>query len=338
MKQISKKKQAIHAGILVLLVVALALYPLIVRTNYYVSVGVSFLVFAALGTCWNIVGGYAGQVCWCMASFMAIGSYSGFILDKMFGISPWISLLVAAALSALVAYIIGKISFRHRGVFFSLITIAFTEVIRILLIYAKPFTGGANGLFVTYKQDSLLRLTFRSDKVLYYILLAVLVISVFVSWKVKTSKLGYYLRAISSDQDAVESLGIDSYKVKMKAFIISAVMASVIGLFYAYFLCYIDPTTVSALAVSTKIGSVAIVGGIGTLFGPIIGAAILIPLTEIANVLLGSTGSGMLLYGAVLMVVIIFRPGGVMSFFQKDDAPYKKFRLLKRKESRHGNS
>lgn len=333
-----KKKRTITAGVLVLLVALLAAYPQLVSTNYYVSVGVSFLVFAALGSCWNIIGGYAGQTCWCMASFMAIGSYTGFILDKTFGISPWIGLLVAAVVSALAAYVIGMISFRHRGVFFSLITIAFTEVIRILLIYAKPFTGGANGLFVTYKQDSLLRLTFRSDKVLYYILLAVLILSVYVSWKVKTSRLGYYLRAISADQDAVESLGIDSYKAKMRAFIISAVMASAIGLFYAYFLCYIDPTTVSALAVSTKIGSVAIVGGIGTLFGPVIGAAILIPLTELANVLLGSTGSGMLLYGAVLMIVIIFRPGGVMSFFQKDYVPRRIFPRRKRKEQRHGNS
>ena len=140
---------------------------------------------------------------------------------------------------------------------------------------------------------------------------------VFIAWRIENTRLGYYLRAIGADQDAAESLGIDAFKVKMQAFVISAMLASIVGTFFAYFLCYIDPTTVGALAISTKIGAMAIVGGIGTLFGPLIGAAVLVPMTEISSMLLGSSGSGMLLYGAVMLLIIILRPGGVISFFYK---------------------
>ena len=146
------------------------------------------------------------------------------------------------------------------------------------------------------------------------------------------------MRAIRADEDAAESLGIQSYKVKMKAFSISAVMASVVGVFFAYYLTYIDPNAVGALSISTKIGAMAIVGGIGTLYGPLIGAAVLIPMTEISNILLGSTGSGMLLYGLVMLLIIILRPGGVISFFRKDNNSARIQKYLRREELRDAHS
>ena len=191
---------------------------------------------------------------------------------------------------------------------------------------------------MTYRESSLAKLTFSSDKAFFYLMMVVTAIVIFIAWRIENMRLGYYLRAIRADEDATESLGIAAYKVKLQAFAIAAMMASVVGTFFAYFLCYIDPNTVGALAISTKIGAMAIVGGIGTLFGPLVGAAILIPLTEISNILLGSTGSGMLLYGAVMLLIIILRPGGVVSFFRKNQPVGRTRKYLGKEKFNHADS
>ncbi len=162
-------------------------------------------------------------------------------------------------------------------------------------------------------------LIFQSDETFYWIMLVVLALCVMASWRIKQSRLGYYLRAIGSDQDAAESLGLNIRRCKLLAFVFSAIMASIIGTFYAFYLTYIDPATVAATAVSTKMGSIAIVGGVGTIGGLLIGSLVLIPLSEVANMLLGSSGAGMLLYGLALVLVITLRPGGIISFFQRDE-------------------
>ena len=302
---------AVGLGILILL-------PQFAKNNYLISVGVTFCTYAALGTVWNIIGGYAGQISWCHASFLTIGAYSSYLLKIYFGISPWIGLLFGVVISLIAALIIGSISFRLSGTFFSLVTISFSEIVRVLLLWKKDITKGANGLFITYHQDSWVELTFRSDKVFYYLMLGILVGCLVAVWKLEHSKIGYYLRAIKADQNAAETLGIETHKIKLQAFLISAAMSSAIGTIYAFFLTYIDPATVGAIDVSTKIGSMAIVGGLGTLFGPLIGAAVLIPITELANALLGSLGSGMLLYGLILIIIVAFRPAGLISFFTKN--------------------
>ena len=310
-------------GVMGVLLLAACLFPVFTKNNYLISVGVTLFTYAALGTAWNIIGGYAGQTCWCLASFMALGAYTSFILKIHFDLSPWLGIFAGMFLSAVLSLIIGSVSFKQRNMFFSLMTIAFSEIIRVLLVYGKDITGGSNGIFITYKTNSLWQLTLKSDVVFFYIMLAVLAAVIVISWAVEQTRLGYYLRSIRADQDAAESLGINSYQAKLKSFVISAMTASAIGTFYGFFLTYLDPTTVGGLNVSTKIGTMAIVGGLGHLFGPLIGAAILIPMTEVANAVLGSSGSGMLLYGAVLLAVIIFKPGGVISFFKKEGNPGK---------------
>nr|WP_269141923.1 branched-chain amino acid ABC transporter permease [Lientehia hominis] len=323
-------------GIMGALFLAACVFPALTKNNYLISVGVVLFTYAALGTAWNIIGGYAGQTCWCLASFMAIGAYTSFILKIHFNLSPWLGIFAGMIVSAALSMIIGLVSFKQRNMFFSLMTIAFSEIIRVVLVYGKGITGGSNGIFITYKKDSLWQLTLKSDKIFFYIMLAVLAVVITISWAVEQTRLGYYLRSIRADQDAAESLGINSYRAKLKSFVISAMAASAIGTFYGFFLTYLDPTTVSSLNVSTKIGTMAIVGGLGHLFGPLIGAAVLIPMTEVANAVLGSSGSGMLLYGAVLLAVIIFKPGGIISFFQKDGRMKKNGRKTERRRA-HGS-
>lgn len=312
-------------GIVAILLLAVA--PLFIKSNYYLSVGVTFCVFAALGSAWNLIGGYAGQVGWCHAAFLAIGAYASYLLYIRLGISPWIGMLLGMAISAVAAFFIGLISFRLRGPFFALSTIAFAELVRVYLTWHKDLTKGANGLVVTYREDSFVNMTFASVTQYYYLMLVFLLITVFICWKISKSRLGYYLRAIKADEDAVCSLGISSNQVKIKAFVISAVIASAIGTVFAFFLGYIDPQSFASLDISTKIGTMAIVGGLGTLSGPLIGAAFLVPLSEIANMLLGSSGAGMLLYGLMLILVFVFKPEGIVSLFYR-----KKFNRTPKKE------
>ena len=305
--------------ILLGIIILLCFFPAVAPSNYIICVGVTFCTFACLGTAWNIIGGYAGQISWCHSSFVAIGAYTSFILFRNFGISPWLGMIVGAAISLVAALIIGSVSFRLRGPFFSLTTIAFAEIVRVYLLFAKPLTKGAEGLVITYKGQSFVNLMFKKDDAFFYLMLVLLVIFVFISWRVKNSKTGYYLRALCADEDAAQSLGIKTHRVKLRAFVISAIMTSVVGTIYAFFLAYIDPASVSAMDLATKIGTMAIVGGSGTLFGPVIGAAILVPFSEVANILLGSSGSGMLLYGLILILIIIFRPGGIISLFTETE-------------------
>lgn len=314
-----KKINKIHIVFIVGIILLAVFFPFFTKSNYIISVGVTMFTYAALGTAWNIIGGYAGQISWCHSTFLAIGAYTSFILYNRFGITPWIGILVGIAISLIIAFVIGSVSFRLRGPFFALCTIAFAEIVRVWLLYAKRVTKGAEGMVITFKGESFLYLMFRTDTAFYYILFVMLIVCVLISWKIQRSKTGYYLRAIRADEDAAESLGIQAKNVKLYAFLISAAMTSAIGTIYTFFLTYIDPASVSAMDTATKIGTMAIVGGAGTLFGPVIGAIVLIPLSELANVLLGASGSGMLLYGLVMILVIIFRPGGIISFFVDND-------------------
>ena len=319
------KKPIWKSPLLIAFLLVLFIFPIFVKSNYIISAGVTFCAFACLGMAWNIIGGYAAQVSWCHSSFVAIGAYTSYILFNSFGISPWIGIFAGMAISALAALLIGGISFRLRGPFFTLSTIAFAEILRVWLLYKKELTQGANGLVITFKEQSFVNLMFRKDSAFYYILLVLLIVYIFITWLVENSRAVYSLRAIKVDEDAAESLGIRTSRVKMTAFVISAVMTSAIGTIYAFFLSYIDPASVSSMDMATKIGTMAIVGGAGTLYGPLLGALVLIPLSELANVLLGSSGSGMLLYGATMIIVIIFRPGGIISLFTGENVPVAKW-------------
>lgn len=312
-KKISKLSLIVSAVVLALL----WLFPLFAQSDYLLAVGVTFCVFAATGSAWNLIGGYAGQISWCHATFLSIGAYTSYILFLRYGISPWIGMLVGMVISALAALFIGSISFRLRGPFFSLSTIAFAELVRVYLTWHKELTKGSNGLVVTYREPNFSQMMFSSSQSYYYILLVFLMAAVFVCWWISRSRIGYYLRAIKANEDAVCSLGVSSNRVKIQAFVVSAVIVSAVGTVYAFFLGYIDPQSVASLDVSTKIGTMAIVGGLGTIAGPLIGAAFLVPLSEVANILLGSSGAGMLLYGLLLIAIFVFRPDGIISLLPR---------------------
>ncbi|MDK2932248.1 MAG: branched-chain amino acid transport system permease protein [Clostridiales bacterium] len=306
------KNKLLSIGALILLV-----FPLFIESRYIIHATMMVFIFASMAVAWNIIGGYGAQISWGHASFFAIGAYASFLMFLKLNVSPLISIFLGMVLSVILAIIVGYPSFRLRGVYFSLATIAFAEIVKLLLLYFQEFTGGANGLMLPFKGQNPLNLQFNSVVPYYYISFLLMGIIIFLTWKLENSRLGYFLKAIKEDEDAAESLGIKAYQVKLIAFIISAAMMAAIGTIYAFNIAYIDPVGVAHLDLSIKIGAIAIVGGVGTLWGPVIGAFIIVPLTEITNALLGSTrgGASTALYGLVLMVVIIFQPKGVIEFF-----------------------
>lgn len=311
-------KKLLSAGNIASLVffAVLLTIPFLTDSNYLVILLVNCMAFAIFGLSWNIIGGYGAQISWCSSTFVAIGAYTNYIAYTNFNISPFITLPLGMLISFVMATFIGASTFRLRGAYFSIATIAFAEAFRSFIQHFSDWTKGTAGIYVTFRGEDFWALTFRNDTPFYFIMLVLLGISVlFTSWFTR-SKTGYFLSSIKGDEDAAESLGIETFKIKLKAFQISAMMMSIAGCFYASFLTYISPDSTVSFDLSIKIGVVAIVGGIGTLWGPVIGAFIIVPLIELAGVLLGKIGSSNVLYGLLLIIIVIFRPKGVISIFE----------------------
>lgn len=311
-----KKSLLIYAFILLLAL----LYPLFISQAYYVHVFIMIFIFAAVGIAWNLIGGYAAQLSLGHSAFFAIGAYTAVLLVTYINLTPLVGGLLGIILALILAVIIGYPCFRLRGPYFTLATIASAEILRILLLHFKNFTGGANGVSIPFKGQQPLFLQFYDKAPYYYLGLILLLVVIFLANKVQKSKIGYYLAAIREDQDAAESLGVKTYQVKLIALLISAAITAAAGVLYAFVIGYIDPDSIAGLNLSIEFAVIAIVGGIGTLWGPVIGSGIVIFLTELTNMYLGSARSGisMALYGLLLILIIILRPQGLVSLFNQE--------------------
>ena len=316
MATIFKKNSVALAFVLVCL-----LLPIISPSQYVVRVIMEVFFFAAMGNAWNIIGGFGKQTSWASSTFFSVGAYTGIILFTRHGeISPWISALLGMAIAIVLAVIIGLPCFRLRGVFFSIATIACATIFRQLLIYFETFTGGSLGIsFKIRKGNSLWLLNFDSDIPFYYVAMVWMLITIGIVFYIERHKLGYFLRTICEDQDAAESLGIKSAHVKLIAFIISSMMLAFTGTLYVFKTGFVDPNTVASHDMAIRIGIVAILGGMGTRWGPTVGALISVPLLEISNAYLqhlGGGGAGWALYGLLIVIMVLFRPNGIISIWQ----------------------
>ncbi|MDN5361642.1 MAG: branched-chain amino acid transport system permease protein [Moorella sp. (in: firmicutes)] len=313
-------KQKINYLIYTFMVLVALIYPLLVSQQYYVHMFIMIFIFAAVSVGWNLISGYAAQLSLGHSAFFAIGAYSAVLLVTYKNLTPFIGGLLGILLAIIAALIIGYPCFRLRGPYFTLATIASAEILRILLLHFQSFTGGANGVSIPFKGQQPLFLQFYDKAPYYYFALGLLLAVLFIANKVQKSKTGYYLTAIREDQDAAESLGIKTHQVKLTALLISAAITAVAGILYAFVIGYIDPDSVGGLNLSIEFAVIAIVGGIGTLWGPVIGSVVVILLTELTNMYLGSARSGisMALYGLLLIFVIILRPQGLISLFNRN--------------------
>jgi branched-chain amino acid transport system permease protein len=272
-----------------------------------------------LGSSWNILGGYAGQFSFGHATFFGLGAYTSTILFMRLGISPWVGMVLGGILSMFVGIFIGFICFRYglKGPFFALATLAFAEMFRVAAL-TIPFTGKAMGILITIKGTSLVAFQFQQKIHYYYIILAFNVFIVLVTHLIENGKLGDYFEAIKEDEDASEALGIDTLKYKIIAISISSFLTALGGTFYAQYLFYIDPDICFGVHNSIEIFIRPILGGLGTVYGSFVGSLILGPLSELTRGLLGGySGMHLMLFGAVLVVVIIFSPRGVIGLLKK---------------------
>ncbi len=279
---------------------------------YMLCIGISVLIAALLGQSWNIMSGYAGQFSFGHAVFFGIGAYVSTSLYTMFGVSPWIGMVVGAIAAATVGCIIGFLSFRYklRDDYFALATLAFAEIFRIIFNNSSAF-GGAAGILIPYLNDPL-QYQFVNDETYYIvILLLVGVATAFIAW-MSHHKLGLNLIAIKANQEAAGALGVNVLKYKLIAISVSAVFAALAGTFYAQFYGFIEPSLVFASTISVEAIVPCIIGGSGTLCGPLLGALLIIPLQEICNsAFTAISGINMIVYGLLIVAFILFCPDGI---------------------------
>lgn len=312
-----KKKATLILGVLFL---ALFFVPMFSQNKFLISTAIYTFLFAGFGVSWNIIGGYGAQISWCHAAFAACGAYTGYLSHYYLGLSPFLTMPLGMIISYFLATLIGRGTFRLRGSFFSLATIALAEIVKIMLLYFKDFTGGSSGRWITYTGNDFWKLSFSTDIPFYYISLIVMFLVVLVSALFQKTKTGYYLGAIKGDEDAATTLGIETFKVKLRAFQVSAMLTSVVGTVYAFFLTYIDPYSVCSMDLSVRMGMTAIVGGLGTMWGPVLGSFILQPLTQLTNAIFANvSGASMFMYAVVLILVVLFKPQGLIYLFIKGD-------------------
>ena len=301
------------------LVVVLA-FPYVFTQPFPRHVMIMIFLYAALATAWNILAGYCGQISLGHAVFFGLGAYTSTLLIREAALSPWLGMAAGAAVAVVVSQIVAYPVFRLRGHYFAIATIAVGEIVQTLVIN-WDWAGGARGVFVPIKRpDSFVNFQFHESKAVYYfIALALLVLALEATRRVERSRRGYYFRAVREDQEAAASLGVDVAREKHWAIGISAALTALGGTFYAQYVLFIDPESVFPLSLSILICLVAVLGGVGTLWGPLVGAAVLVPLSEGTRVLLGGGGTALdlLIYGALIVVVAVLQPAGLVGLARR---------------------
>ncbi|WP_432734529.1 branched-chain amino acid ABC transporter permease [Maridesulfovibrio sp. FT414] len=294
--------------------------PLFVHSPTYLHISIMLLLFAYMTTTWNLVGGFAGVLPLGHSVFVGIGAYTSTILWLQYAISPWIGMLVGGVISGIVGFLIGKPTLKMRGAYFALSTMAFVEGIRVVvenLSYLGPFKlNGPRGLNIpplSGGEGSFAAFQFASKEPYYYIILTMLIAVLALTWYISRSKLGYYLTAGGEEPDAAEALGINVSKYKVQAMVMSAFLTSLAGTFLAQLTLFIYPKSVLTLDLSFELAFIALIGGRGSLAGPVIGALLLRPVSEFSRIYLSDSLPGMhlILFGAILVVVMLLQPSGL---------------------------
>jgi branched-chain amino acid transport system permease protein len=309
-----------NKAIAIILLAVLLIVPLTGVGNYPLHLMIMGLLWAYVYTSWAIMG-RLGMVSFGHGAFLGIGAYTVTMLWNWFAVSPWIGMLAAIAITLVVAYVIGYPCFRFKivGHYFALVTLALSEVTRLVIVALRDLTGGSLG--VTPKTAlsagstwSFSGMQFTSKTVWFYIVLACFLIGLYIWHRVDKSMSRVALEAISEEEDAAASIGIDVTKTKLRITMLSAVMTCIGGVLYAQYQQYINPETVSGIGVSLQMVFGVIAGGMFVMLGPMVGAFLLLALSESLRVLIGNQvlGVDLTIYGLLLIVFIIFMPKGIL--------------------------
>lgn len=299
-----------------LVLILMASLPLwFIRTNFILSVATLTLIFMAASLGWNIISGFGGQISFGHSIFFGLGAYTTVLLQVRYEVNAWLGVLIGALLALAVALFLGWVTLSLRGIYFALATFASTLVFAILTGHYDKFTGGEVGLTVPLRENSPANFSFDKPLWYYYLALVLAAAAFTVGHLVLRSRLGLQLRAIQADQDAARACGVMAFKVKLTGLGISAVIAALAGSVYVQYVRFIDPQSAFGAAVATQIAVIAFVGGAGRLWGPVIGAVLLVPLQQLLNSGLSAypAGFNLMVYAVVILVILWVEPRGIMS-------------------------
>ncbi len=296
-------------------VATLMVYPFVFDTPFPHHVMIMIFLYALMAQSWNILAGYCGQISLGHAVFFGIGAYSSGYLFATYQLSPWLGMLVGIVIAMCMAVAIGIPTLRLRGHYFAIATLVIGESVQIVF-QRWEMVGAASGIWLPIvREQPWLNFQFNESKIPYYfIALAFLALACTAVWYLERSKIGFYFRAIREEPEAASSLGVNVSLYKVYAFMLSAAFMAMAGSFYAQYVLVIDPETVFPLTLSILVLLIAVMGGVGRLWGPVIGASVLVPLSEFTRIYFGGTGGtvDLIVYGALIVLICIFRPSGLL--------------------------
>jgi len=286
--------------------------PFLTSNQFLLHLAITVLLWTLLGVSWNLLGGFAGQVSFGHATFFGVGAYATMILYLRLGLAPWYGMALGGATAVLVSLPIGLICFRLRGPYFSLSTLAVAEIVRLIALNWDALTNGPVGLLITALPPVRLGgrvLDWESKAPFYFIIAALAALAMLATWRLSRARLGAYLLAIREDEDAAESIGIDTVRAKVLTLALSAFFTGLAGGFYGLYFRYVDPDAVFPIALSVEMVFIAVVGGLATVIGPVIGAVFLTTLGELFRERF-QVGH-LIFYGLFMMLAIRYLPEGI---------------------------
>lgn len=293
----------------------LAFLPLVVKAPFPLHIAIMIFVYTTVGTSWNILSGYAGQISLGQSVFFGFGAYTSSALLVHYGINPWLGLLAGILVTMALGLAIGIPCFRLQGRYFAIATMAVVQI--AYLVFTRwEYMGGARGLYLPMKSWGWSAFAFRSKEPYYYIGLAIMLIAIATVYYIERSHIGYYLKTIREDEDAASALGIPVPKYKLIAMMFSTFLAAIAGTFFAQYMLFIDPDSVFML--STPIMLTSVMGGTGYMLGPLVGASVLIPLQEVARIYWSGSGRAVdqLAYGVLIVIMVMAQPRGILGMIE----------------------
>jgi branched-chain amino acid transport system permease protein len=304
---------------LAVLAAVLVMLPQVVTNSFAVDIFIRILLFSFIGVAWNLMGGYAKQLSLGHAAYFGLGAYTSTIMQIDFSISPWIGMIAGGVVAMLASLPIGWLCFRLRGPYFTIATIATAQALMLVFLKFRDFAWGAEGTTIPNLGSSPLMMQFETKASYYYVVLGLLVVGLLITYRIEKSWMGYYLVAIGEDEEAAEAVGVNAPRIKRDIYMISAFLTALAGTFYTQYIYFIDPATAFSFNISIEAALVSIVGGIGTLWGPVIGTVLLETTSALLQSWLGSSTGGIQLtvYALILMAVILWRPTGLMGMLSE---------------------
>jgi branched-chain amino acid transport system permease protein len=328
------KKDAIWLGFVALLAL-LPLAPFVAANSFHMHVMILILLFASMSQAWNIIGGYCGQVSFGHSVFFGIGAYGAGMAVVTYGGTPWPGILIGMIAATAVALVISYPCFKLSGHYFAIATFAIVEIFnRVFLVW--DWVGGALGLDYPLVVEGMKNLMWYNTKTGYYYCALFLFLLIFglVRW-LESHRFGYYMRAVREGQETAESLGVNSTAIKLAAMALSAALSALCGAFFVQYNFRVDPPMVMSLDMSMKFVLITIMGGSGTLVGPLLGAAVLIPLQEYTRAFWGGLGGGvdLIIFGLLIIIMVIKQPAGMIGIMRDI-----RKRIFRRKSIAKGDS